>query len=96
MIAREISPEQISLLNDMIQSATHHTINGIDIVLTNIISDNYIPDFAVLVHKFIKMENLNAIFALAGMENKVHVVARSRIPEDGCRDHCDASGRRRA
>lgn len=81
MIAREISPEQISLLNDMIQSATHHTINGIDIVLTNIISDNYIPDFAVLVHKFIKMENLNAIFALAGMENKVHVVARSRIPE---------------
>lgn len=81
MIAREISPEQISLLNDMIQSATHHTINGIDIVLTSIISDNYIPDFAVLVHKFIKMENLNAIFAIAGMENKVHVVARSRIPE---------------
>ncbi len=81
MIAREISPEQISLLNDMIQSATHHTINGIDIVLTSIISDNYIPDFAVLVHKFIKMENLNAIFAIAGMENKVHIVARSRIPE---------------
>ena len=81
MIAREISPEQISLLNDMIQSATHYMINGIDIVLTSIISDNYIPDFAVLVHKFIKMENLNAIFAIAGMENKVHVVARSRIPE---------------
>ena len=81
MIAREISPEQISLLNDMIQSAMHYMINGIDIVLTNIISDNYIPDFAVLVHKFIKMENLNAIFAIAGMENKIHVVARSRIPE---------------
>jgi tRNA nucleotidyltransferase (CCA-adding enzyme) len=81
MIAREISPEQISLLNDMIQSAMHYMINGIDIVLTNIISDNYIPDFAVLVHKFIKMENLNAVFAIAGMENKIHVVARSRIPE---------------
>jgi tRNA nucleotidyltransferase (CCA-adding enzyme) len=58
-----------------------YIINGIDIVLTNIISDNYIPDFAVLVHKFIKMENLNTIFAIAGMENKIHVVARSRIPE---------------
>lgn len=81
LIAREISPEQISLLNDMIQSATHHMINGVDVVLTNIMSDNYIPDFSVLVHKFIKMENLNAIFALAGMENKIHIVARSRIPE---------------
>ena len=81
MISREISPEQIGLLNDMIQSATHYIINGIDIVLTQTMSDNYIPDFAVLVHKLIKMENLNAIFALASMENKVHVVARSRIPE---------------
>ena len=81
MISREISPEQIGLLNDMIQSATHYMINGIDIVLTHIVSDNYITDFAVLVHKFIKMENLNATFAIAGMENKIHVVARSRIPE---------------
>ncbi len=81
MISREISPEQIGLLNDMIQSATHYIINGIDIVLTQTMSDNYIPDFAVLVHKLIKMENLNAIFALASMENKTYVVARSRIPE---------------
>ncbi len=81
MIAREISPEQIGLLNDMIQSATHYMINGTDIVITSIISDNYIPDFAVLVHKLIKMENMNAIFAIAGMENKIHIVARSRLPE---------------
>ncbi len=81
LIAREISPEQISLLNEMIQAATHYNINGVDIVITTLASDTYVPDFAYLVHKLVKMENLNAIFALALMENKTYVVARSRIPE---------------
>jgi tRNA nucleotidyltransferase (CCA-adding enzyme) len=81
LIAREISPEQIALLNELIQAATHYNINGIDIVITTLASEAYVPDFAFLVHKMVKMENLNAIFALALMENKTYVVARSRIPE---------------
>lgn len=81
MIAREISPEQVGLLNDMIQASTRYTIKGTEIVVTSVITDHYVPDFAFLVHKLIKMENLNAIFALASMENKIHIVARSRIPE---------------
>lgn len=81
MIEREISPEQVSMLNDMIQSANHFNINGVDIVITTVTSDHYFPDFAFLVHKMIKMENLKAIFALALMENKVYVVARSRTDD---------------
>ena len=38
-------------------------------------------DFAFLVHKMVKMENLDAIFAIALMGNKIYIVARSRIPE---------------
>jgi tRNA nucleotidyltransferase (CCA-adding enzyme) len=37
------------------------------------------PDFAFLVQKMVKMENLDALFAIARMENKIYVVARSRI-----------------
>ncbi|MEW6673780.1 MAG: CBS domain-containing protein [Thermodesulfobacteriota bacterium] len=81
LIAREISPEQIGLLNDMIQAATNYTINGIEIIVTSVATDNYVPDFAFLVHKMVKMENLSAIFVLARMEDKVYMVARSRIPE---------------
>jgi tRNA nucleotidyltransferase (CCA-adding enzyme) len=33
LIAREISPEQVGLLNDMIQSATHYNINGVEVVV---------------------------------------------------------------
>jgi len=81
LIARELSPQQVVLLNDMIQAATRYNINGVEIVLTTVTRDNYMPDFAFLVQKMVRMENLDAIFALALMENKIYVVGRSRIEE---------------
>ncbi|RZB36189.1 MAG: tRNA nucleotidyltransferase (CCA-adding enzyme) [Desulfobacteraceae bacterium Eth-SRB2] len=81
LISREISPEQVGLLNDMIQAATRYNINGIEIAITTLSTDNYVSDFAFLVQKMAKMENLNAIFAIARMGDKMYVVARSKIPE---------------
>ena len=81
LISREISPEQVGILNDMIQASSNYHINGIDVVLTTITTERYVPDFAFLVHKLVKMEDLDALFAIALMENKIYVVGRSRIPE---------------
>jgi tRNA nucleotidyltransferase (CCA-adding enzyme) len=81
LTSREISPEQVGLLNDMIQASTRYNINGVEIVITTVSTDNYVSDFAFLVHKMVKMENLDAIFAIARMGDKMYLVARSRIPE---------------
>ena len=81
LIDREMNPAQVHLLNDMIQAATEHNINGVDVVVTSVSSDDYVPDFAFLVHKMMRMESFNAIFAIARMVNKVYVIARSRISE---------------
>ena len=81
LIARELSPEQVVLLNDMIQAVTRYYVNGIEVVVTSVTMEKYMPDFAFLVQKMVKMENLDAIFAIARMENKIYVVARSRINE---------------
>ncbi|MDX2446965.1 MAG: CBS domain-containing protein [Desulfobacterales bacterium] len=81
LISREISPEQVAILNDMIQASTSYHINGIEVIFTSVTTDQYVPDFAFLVHKMVKMEDIEAIFAIAQMENKVYIVARSRIPE---------------
>ncbi|MEN8690908.1 MAG: DHHA1 domain-containing protein, partial [Desulfobacterales bacterium] len=81
LMSREISPEQVSLLNEMIQAATRYTISGIEVVVTVVITDKFVPDFAFLVHKMVKMENLEAIFAIALMENKIYITARSRVVE---------------
>jgi tRNA nucleotidyltransferase (CCA-adding enzyme) len=79
LIARELSPEQVGLLNDLIQSASHYNVNGVEVVVTSVTTEKYMPDFAFLVQKMVKMENLDALFAIGRMEDKIYVVARSRI-----------------
>jgi len=81
LIARELNSEQVSLLNDMLQASTRYRINGMEVLITSVVTDVYVPDFALLVHKMVKIENLDAIFAIAQMGNKIYVTARSRIPE---------------
>ena len=81
MLTRELTAEQVWLLNDLMASATKNIINGVEVVIAKTKSDRYIGDFAVLVQKFMEMENLNVIFALAQMENRVYLVARSRLPD---------------
>jgi tRNA nucleotidyltransferase (CCA-adding enzyme) len=81
MITREMTPEQVGLLNEMIQSASHHTMNGVDVVIARVSSETYVADFALLVHKLRDMENMDVIIALANMENRVYMVARSRLKD---------------
>lgn len=81
LISREISPEQVGHLNELLKRAQTHNINGMEVVVTTLALDEYLPDFAFLVHKMIRMKNINAVFALALMENKVYLVARSRTEE---------------
>ena len=81
MLTRELTAEQVWLLNDLMSSAIKDNINGIEVVIAKVRSEKYIGDFAVLVQKFMEMENLNVIFALAQMANRVYLVARSRVSE---------------
>jgi tRNA nucleotidyltransferase (CCA-adding enzyme) len=81
MLTREMTTEQVWLLNDLTKAATSRIINGVKIVFTRVIREEYIGDFSVLVHKLMEMENLNVLFALGQMEDRIHVVARSRINE---------------
>lgn len=81
MLTRELTVEQVSLLNQLLESATRQRINNVEIVIAKASIDTYVGDFAVLVHKMMEMENLNCLFALARMEDRVYLVARSRIRE---------------
>jgi tRNA nucleotidyltransferase (CCA-adding enzyme) len=81
MLTRELTAEQIWVLSDLTKSAVTHVINGVEVVLCKVSREEYVGDFAVLVHKFMEMENLAVILALAQMEDKVYLVARSRVDQ---------------
>lgn len=80
-ISRELTVHQLGLLNDLIKSAITYTIQGIDIVVAKIALTEYVDEFALLVRHFMVMENLNVLFSLAGMEGRIYLIARSRVPE---------------
>ncbi len=81
ILVKELSPEQVHLLHELIEAATVQNINGVDVVITEGSSERYVGDLATLVQKFRDMENLNAVFALFRMEDRVYAIGRSRIPE---------------
>jgi len=81
VITRELTAEQVFLLNDLIQSATRYRVQGIEVVIAQASVDRYVGDIAVLVHKLKDMENLDAILVLVRMEDRVYLIGRSRLDE---------------
>src|SRR4030042_6682447 len=77
VIIKELTAEQVFLLNDLIQSATRYSFHGIDVVIAQASVDRYVGDIAVLVHKLKDMENLDVLFVLVRMEDRVSLIGRS-------------------
>ncbi len=80
-ISRELGPEEINLLNELIQSAKDHIIHDIRIKIAAASRETYIGDIAFLAHKIREIEDVDAIFLLVMMEDRVQVIARSHTPE---------------
>ncbi|RPI10777.1 MAG: CBS domain-containing protein [Zetaproteobacteria bacterium] len=78
-IRRELTALQVGLLNELIRSAETHTVNGVRVVVSTASLDRYVGDLAMLTHKLRDMENINVLFTLVRMDNRVHLVARSRL-----------------
>ncbi len=81
LVVKEISPDQITWLNDLLNEMTAHRVNGFDVHLSTISSPGYIADLASIVQKVVRMEDLDVFFAIVLMGNKITVIARSKIPE---------------
>jgi len=81
VITKELTAEQVFLLNDLIQSAARYSFHGIDVVIAQASADRYVGDIAVLVHKLKDMENLDALFVLVRMEDRIYLIGRSRLEE---------------
>jgi tRNA nucleotidyltransferase (CCA-adding enzyme) len=79
LLSRDLSSEQIRVLSELIESAKTHDFHGIEVVIAEVSTEEFISDFAYLVHKFIDMENIRVLFALGRMGDRIHIVARSRV-----------------
>ena len=80
-ISREMNAQQVQLLHDLLTSLKVNNIQGIPVATASATTDDYVSELALLVHKMMDMENLNALIAMVRMEERIILVARSRLPE---------------
>jgi tRNA nucleotidyltransferase (CCA-adding enzyme) len=77
----EMTPEQVSLLHELLAGRTVLNVHGYDISIAHASVDHFIGDLAVLTHKLRDMENLRALIVVVRMGDRVFMVGRSRLPE---------------
>lgn len=92
LLSHDLSAEQVTNLGELLQNATTYDIHGVDIVITEISTEKFVPDFALLVHKLMDMEEINSVFALGRMADRIHVVARSKNPDVNVGQICSSLG----
>lgn len=80
-IAHELTVDQVSLLNDLLKSLKTTPLKGVDVSIAHASTDRYVGDIATLAHMMRDMENLQALFLVVGMGDRVYIVGRSRVPE---------------
>jgi tRNA nucleotidyltransferase (CCA-adding enzyme) len=80
-ITHELTSEQISILHELMRNAKQFTIQGIPLVVVTHSLPNYVDEFALIVRRFMTMENLNVLFALISMGGRIYLIARSRIAD---------------
>jgi tRNA nucleotidyltransferase (CCA-adding enzyme) len=92
LLTRDLTADQVSMLNALLENATTHDINGVEVVFAEASSEQYLGDFALLAHKLMDMENLSVLFALGRMQDRITLVARSRAPEVDVSRICEFFG----
>ncbi|HWR68000.1 MAG TPA: CBS domain-containing protein, partial [Desulfomonilia bacterium] len=80
-LARELSPDQVDVLDQLIKNAYIFHVGGIDVLFTRSESSGYVEDFAMLVHKLRGMFEVDAMFALGLMGERIYLVARSTVSQ---------------
>ncbi|GBE39991.1 poly(A) polymerase I precursor [bacterium BMS3Bbin08] len=80
-ISRGLGAEEIDLLNELVHSARDYVIHGIRIKVAKASREAYIGDIAHLAHKFRDSEDVDVVFLLVMMEDRIQVIARSRVVE---------------
>ena len=80
-VSHDLSGAQIGLLDKLLKQSRTFTIRSIDVVIVKLTLPEYVDDFAVLLRRLMVMENINVLFGLICMGERMYLIARSRVPE---------------
>lgn len=80
-IIKELRAEEIELLNELIHSSRDYVIHDVRVKIATASREGYIGDVAYLAHKLREIEDVDVLFLVLMMEERVHIIGRSHVPE---------------
>ncbi len=76
---RPFSSEQRNLIQSLLQNTHNYTIENTTVAIAYAECLEFVPGLDIVTHRLLEIENCDAVFAIAAMQGKIHVVARSKI-----------------
>ncbi|MEK7880529.1 MAG: CBS domain-containing protein, partial [Deltaproteobacteria bacterium] len=80
LLAKELSPAEVSALDELIKSQASITVGGTEVIIAAISLEQGIGDVSILAHRLVDIEKMDCLVLLAETENRVHAVIRSSNP----------------
>jgi tRNA nucleotidyltransferase (CCA-adding enzyme) len=75
---RSLTPDQRRLLREVLEHVEVRQVRGVPIALAPAPPGGYVEDAALLVHRILELEDVQAAFLMAEMDEVLYVIARSR------------------
>lgn len=85
-LGRPLTQDQKSLLKRLLVTAEHHQINGTKVLIAQGSVDEFVGGLALLTHKLAEIEQIDAVFTVVEMEDRIHIVGRCPLKEVNCKD----------
>lgn len=80
-LERPLAAEQQELLKELILNAERHLVNGLKVLVTWARSEEFFDGLAILTHKLVEIEQLDVVFTIVEMVDRVYITGRSGLPE---------------
>ncbi len=80
-VKTDLGREELEILNDLLKSCREVVIRGIRVMIAKTSRDSYFGDAALLAHKVMDMEDIDAVVLILGMQGRIVLVGRSRVRE---------------
>lgn len=87
-IKRDMSKEQVFLLNELLMNMTLIIAEGVYVGVSSASFDEYVEEISFLAHKIIDMENLDALFILVRLGDRIVLVGRSKTESIDASEIC--------
>ncbi|MEE9614461.1 MAG: DHHA1 domain-containing protein, partial [Thermodesulfobacteriota bacterium] len=81
LLKKELTPDEVSALNELLTSETTYTVGGVDVTIATVSAEEFGGEVSTLAHRLVDIEGLRCLFLLAELKDRVHMVARSAVPE---------------